>query len=162
MTTARTLALFAAALALSGCASRYEKYTYKSVAGQPQTVSIEDWTTGETVWSYEVPVGRQLNIRFLRKADVADSDGWDEMRWNVGAIGESNDGKASTMRVPPPSQRRVRNSIRETPEARLDSFTAAPVDPVAGSTAPAPAPASKPAAVPEGVVLPDPKQPPPK
>ncbi len=158
---ARPLALIAlASLAVAGGCTTKEKYSYVSTPDLPKTVTLKDWTTGESLWSYEIPVGKQLNIKFAKGEEAANTQGWDEMTWTVGTIGKTNDGKPSTMRVPPPNMRRFDIAIRQVPEARPQPTAPKPVD-VVSSPAPETAkPKSKPA--PEGVVMPDPNQAPPK
>lgn len=145
---------------LVGCRSP-ESYSYVSTAHIPQTVTLLDTRTGESVWSQEIPVGRQLNITFLVRHDTADSQGWDEMRWSITEIGQQHSGRTSVIRVPPPSERRLDVTMRDIPEDRPEGGPA----PVAGAPVPRPAPpapAPRPRKQPEGIVPPDPKQPSPR
>lgn len=159
-TFASVAALFSAAT-LVGCAG-HETYHFVSTASMPQTVTLRNFQTGENVWSQEIPVGKQLNVSFLRRADIADSQGWDEMRWSVSDIGRDHGGNSSTIRVPPPSERRLDVHDRSTPEAR-PTLATQPAEPTLGAPPPpAPAPKPKPTKPPEGVVMPDPKQESPK
>lgn len=105
-----------AALALPGCF--HEKYSYASTVHMPLTVTMKNTSTGETIWSYDVPVGQQLNVTFQRDADLADSQGYDDMVWTVSDIGKSDAGRPSTLRVPPPSERRLDLTVRSGNEPR--------------------------------------------
>ncbi|CAG0965590.1 hypothetical protein PHYC_00965 [Phycisphaerales bacterium] len=161
MKTVATLVAMLTATTLVGCAE-HEAYHFVSTASMPQTVTLRNYQSGENIWSQEIPVGKQLNVAFLRRADIADSQGWDEMRWSISDIGRNHGGVSSTIKVPPPSERRFDLHDRSTPEARPQLATPAP-EPALGAPTPAtatkPKPAKKP---PEGVVMPDPKQAAPK
>lgn len=103
-------------LALPGCSQ--ERYSYASTVHMPLTVTMKNTSTGETIWSYDVPVGQQLNVIFQRDADLADSQGYDDMVWTVSDIGKSDSGHPSTLRVPPPSERRLDLTVRSGNEPR--------------------------------------------
>ncbi|MFA6046730.1 MAG: hypothetical protein WC718_17230 [Phycisphaerales bacterium] len=190
-TLMRPLALLAAALGsallLPGCS--HERYSYASTAHVPLSIAMKNTTTGETVWSYDVPVGQQLNLTFQRDADLADAQGYDDMVWTVCDLGKVDKGRTNTLRVPPPSERRLEMSVRSTNEPRLAApveserananaaypptgpglfpRTAPPTPDAAPGNAPA-APASAPTAKPKtppqtpAIALPDPKQQAPK
>jgi hypothetical protein len=165
MRHALSAALLAPAL-LAGC-SVHEAMHYKSTTHMPQTVTLIDTRTGESVWSCEVPVGKQLNLSFARPNRSAESDGYDEMRWAIASIGDDFGGSPSVIRVPPPSHRRLEGTLRQGPEARPAGeprpSAAAPATQPAPTPAPAPAEAPKARKkAPEGIALPDPKQPAPR
>lgn len=121
--TAKALALtLGSSLLLPGC--MHESYSYASTAHMPLTVAMKNTTTGETVWSYDVPVGQQLNVSFQRDADLADSQGYDDMVWTVSQIGAFEKGRTNTLRVPPPSERRLDMTVRSSNEPRA----AAPIE----------------------------------
>ncbi len=48
---------------LGGC-QEGEKYVYKSTPHVPETVTLINTTTGEQVWSYDIPAGQELTVRF--------------------------------------------------------------------------------------------------
>lgn len=166
----KSVALISAALAvvfLGGCASP-ETYRFRSTTNLPQSVTLLDTRTGESVWSQEVPVGRQLNVSFRRNPNTADSQGWDELRWSISDIGASLTGNSSTIMVPPPSERRLEVDFRPTPETRPPGgsrfpegtgSTTMPAQPLPPQGEAPPSVKPKPA---EGLVLPDPKQPAPR
>lgn len=153
---------------LGGCHAS-EHHHFRSTVTVPQSVTLIDLGTGEQVWSAEVPVGRQLNMLFMRSRRSAERDGWDELRWSLAAIGDDNGGRMSVVRVPPPSQRRIETELRKGPELR-DASAIAPGGPALAAPAPkaeprtAEAPKTEPKVrkAPEGIALPDPKQAAPK
>lgn len=104
------------AMFLPGCL--HERYSYASTAHMPLTITMKNTTSGETVWSYDVPVGQQLNLTFQRDADLADTQGYDDMVWTVADIGKSEKAKSSRLRVPPPSERRLEMTVRSGNEPR--------------------------------------------
>jgi len=172
-------AIFGAAVltlaALSGCTT-HESHRFQSRPHVPQTVSLVDTATGETVWTYEIPVGQELTVEFRRSNSIAEEEGWDEMSWRVGRIGLSRTDPPNTMRVPPASHRRLDLYVRAGTEAvgslptSRSTGDAMPGPTTIGSPAPAPAPAAAPATgtpksapkPPSGLALPDPKQAAPK
>lgn len=185
---ALVLMVLGAAL-LPGCS--HERYSYVSTAHVPLTIAMKNTTSGETVWSYDVPVGQQLNLTFQRDADLADAQGYDDMVWTVNDLGKADKGRTNTLRVPPPSERRLEMSVRSTNEPRtappveserananaaypptgpgLFPRTAPPTPDAAPGNAPTGlAPASVPAGKPKtpaqtpAISLPNPKQQPPK
>lgn len=129
MQTRRPLAILALALTalspLSGCnpyrqggsGQSADTYTYISDAHTPKTVSLIDTRTGETVWSYEVPVGRQLTMRFYKNYQSAkDPNNPDTMRWEEFEAGTYYGGLHNTMNVPPQAARRIDFTLRNAPE----------------------------------------------
>jgi len=153
---------------LGGCHA-YEHHHFRSTATVPQSVTMIDLGTGEQIWSAEVPVGKQLNMLFMRSPRSAERDGWDELRWSFAAIGDDNGGRMSVVRVPPPTQRRIETEVRKGPELR-DASAISPGGPALAAPAAraepkaADAPKAEPKArkAPEGIALPDPKQAAPK
>jgi hypothetical protein len=102
--------LASATLTLPGC--RTEFYNYISTPDAPQTVSLKDTRTGETLWTVEVPVGRKLHVVFLQQPGRAEAQGWDEMQWDLVASDKDANFIRNTMRVPPPSARRLDVALR--------------------------------------------------
>jgi hypothetical protein len=162
---------------LSGCAwdgaglgSSDGRFEYVSTVHTPYTVKLEDTSTGETLWTYEVPVGNTLSLRFLQGHD-AEAQGQDTMKWEVFPTKRVGQGLANSMSCPPASSRIVKVYIRDQPEAYpTDTVVVRPS--VAGAkptpastTVESPAvtePVSEPAKATQGgsmVVTPDPNQP---
>lgn len=112
----------AAAIATTGC-YREGGYmhsdgtsTYVSRPGEPKTVSVIDWTTGDTVWSHELPVGQKLVIRFSKDKGIKDSSTPDLLMWEE--MRASRNGGHLTNKVPVPNSasRRLEMTLRPRPE----------------------------------------------
>jgi hypothetical protein len=120
------LALGAAGLGLGvgGCAwspggwnVSDDTHVYYSTPDMPQTVSVIDWRTGETVWSSEIPVGQQLVVQF-RDGTGADKDPNvpSTMRWGLLPMGNEYGRLQNVTLVPPVSGRRLHVDVRPAPE----------------------------------------------
>jgi hypothetical protein len=105
---------------LGGC-DTHEKHVYASTPSVPQTVALRDITTGELVWSYDVPPGQELKLWFRHPENRANAQGFDELVWVVGEVGKGVPPNQNRMRVPPPMSRRIEGSVRppETQRATL-------------------------------------------
>ncbi|MBX9735597.1 MAG: hypothetical protein K2X32_01610 [Phycisphaerales bacterium] len=158
--TSLTLALALCATAgLAGCWSPggsrgwvKDSYTYESSSMVPQTVSVKDTRTGETLFSYDIPVGRQLVVRFFADHTPEDAAFPDLMKWDDWEIGTRFGSPSKELAVPPASGRMLEVSVRKSPEmpeamragASASATPAAPganapVTPPAAPIAPAPA-----------------------
>lgn len=113
-------ALGAAAL-LGGCHSpggpgySSNSFTYESTEWRPCTISVVDTTTGETVWSVDVPVGQQLFVRF-RKGVGPNAYRPDMMDWVIEELGRRFGTPRNQIPVPGPNVRRVDVDYRPAPE----------------------------------------------
>lgn len=124
-------ALLAATAISSGCyyeggaLRSNDRFTYASTSWQPKTVTIVDTRTGETLWSVDVPVGRQLVIDFNTERR-ADNTEWlpDEALWDIMPDTRRHGALKNKMRVPPASARRVDVTLRPVPEMPADAPTA--------------------------------------
>jgi hypothetical protein len=115
--TARLLALALAASALlPGCVTGYypggqlasnDQYTYESTPDFPQTVTLVDPTTGERLWSVDIPIGQQLVMQFREGANKGDEARPDMLVWGVMKMGQRSGSLDNSMPVPPAWQRRV-------------------------------------------------------
>ncbi len=116
-TAATLLALSLGLSSLVGCTST-ERFSYASTTYAPQTVTLVNTATGENIWSCDIPPGQKLELRFTKTARAAEEAGSDEMAWTL--IGQTDQpaGRRSTMKVPPPSHRRLDLTQREAPEGR--------------------------------------------
>ncbi len=121
----RTLAALIAGalgLALGGCYGpggpgwSADQHTYESTSTMPWTVDLYDTRTGETFWTYEVPVGRQLVIRFLAGQGTDDAQTPDKMQWGEMDIGDRFGKLESSTPVPPAWARLLEPRLRPTPE----------------------------------------------
>jgi len=134
MTSALALIASASILALGGCQST-EEFTYQSTSLTPQTVTLLDTTSGDTLWVVDVPVGQQLDMKFTERPATAEEFGSDIMRWTISPLGQPWQGSPSEVRVPPPSSRRLDVSLRKSGEARQTPVIE-PFKQPAGSTMP--------------------------
>ena len=112
---------------LTGC-DVHEKSTYASTPSIPQTVALRDTSTGEQLWSYDVPPGQQLKVWFKNSRSRANEQGYDEMVWTVAPIGQGPSPQENRMRVPPPMNRRLEGSVRPA-EMATKTPPAAPITP---------------------------------
>lgn len=96
-----------------------DTFTYISTEYSPKTVSLIDTRTGQTVWSYELPVGRQLVLEFI-KGDpnaVADHLNPDTLRWDDWEPKTYFGTPRQQLKVPNATARRIDVALRPTPES---------------------------------------------
>ncbi|MCA9278318.1 MAG: hypothetical protein H6815_06635 [Phycisphaeraceae bacterium] len=130
-TTARRLSCVAmlcagAAVPMTGCVySGYreggnmisnDRHVYVSRAWEPKTVSLVDSRTGETVWTYEVPVGQKLVVQFFKGKKDAAPQFPDIMRWGVFDDDATGGSLSNTIAVPGQDARRLEWVMRAAPE----------------------------------------------
>ncbi len=116
--------LSAAAVLTSGCANStteggwlgsYDNYTYASTSWQPKTITLYDTRTGESLWSVDIPVGKQLNLGF-RKGTGPNEYKPDEMVWEIKMGGRIFGTRDNRVPVPPNTARRLEMTLRAAPE----------------------------------------------
>lgn len=113
--------ILAATGALAGCHSpggsgfSRNAFTYRSTEWAPCTISVVDTTTGETVWSVDVPVGKQLFMAF-RKGSGPNAYRPDMMDWEIEESGRLFGAPNNQIPVPGPGVRRVDYDLRPAPE----------------------------------------------
>ncbi len=105
------LACATMAAALGGC-DVHEKFVYASTPAVPQTISLINTSTGEQLWTYDIPPGEELKLWFTNQTEQANAQGYDEMVWTVGRVGEGVPPVTNRMRVPPPMSRRLDGGVR--------------------------------------------------
>jgi hypothetical protein len=95
-----------------------DAFTYVSTEYQPKTISLVDTRTGQTVWSYELPVGRQLNMQFFRgdSNTAADFLNPDTMTWDDVPAKTYFGLARQRLAVPPATARRIDVALRPSPE----------------------------------------------
>jgi hypothetical protein len=116
--------LLAAALAagIGGCYSEgglgwsEDQFVYVSRPYQPWMVSLKDTRTGQEVWSVEVPVGKQLVVRFLPKTGTEGSFTPDRMDWGLMDEGTEEGRLGNSLPVPPANSRILVPVLRTVPE----------------------------------------------
>lgn len=169
MRTPTACLLVASLSLLAGCAGYYapggdgrsrDTFTYVSTSHMPQTITLVDTRTGESLWTTDVPVGQQLVVRF-RNLKEGEAEGTDEMRWALMPAGTRNGRLTNSVQVPSAPYRRLDGTLREGPElvtaARPPSRSLAPASSQPQNqpqyqpprTLPAPAAASPAAPAPE-------------
>jgi hypothetical protein len=161
------LALGAASLSSAGCSyeggslSSMDQFLYVSREWEPKTVTLIDTRTGESLWSVDVPVGKQLSVGF-RKGAGPNPFKPDMMDWGMSEHGRTSVARPNQMPVPAAGSRRLEFSLRPTPEMPGSALPGSPFDagsgvPEARQPAPMPtaadqmpsAPAPQPTAPPE-------------
>lgn len=129
--------------------------TYLSTPGVPQSIAVVDTRTGETVWAMDIPVGQQLTLHFRDVGKRSNELGYDEMEWQLNAIGSPSRTLSNAMRVPPAYARRIDGSVRQPEFGPVVSDASRPQP-----AAPAPsAPTSMPWQAPPTIDLPDAESP---
>ncbi len=135
LSPARTcrLMLVAAVGALSGCAyapggsqTSRDEFTYVSTPDCPQTIKVIDWTTNTTIWTVDVPIGKELVMRFYDDHDPKNTTRPALMRWEILDIGSSQSDLHNAMPAPDAAHRRVDPYIRKTTAAVPAPEAAAP------------------------------------
>ncbi len=99
-----------------GSGAAIDEYTYVSTAHAPQTVTVVDTRTGESVFTVDVPVGEQLVINFDADRNPDHETMPDEMRWRIMPAGNRYGKLRNRMPMPPASARRVDVTLRTVPE----------------------------------------------
>ncbi len=117
-----TAACAAAVLGLAGCYKpggpgySDDTFTYYGLPHQPVTVTILDTRTGETVWSYEVAVGRQLTMSFIDDYAPENVMTPTKLTWQEFERGTRSGTLDNSILVPDRYSRRVDVSYRPQPE----------------------------------------------
>ena len=130
-----------------GSGAAIDEYTYVSEPYAPQTITVVDTRTGESVFAMDVPVGQQLVINFDDKQIQSEEWMSGVMRWRLMPAGQRYGRLTNRIAVPPPSSRRVDVTLRATPEfppggkpAAAATHTAEPLDGVFAPVPPPPPP----------------------
>lgn len=113
-----------AALAMSaGCVGYHpggnlqseDTFTYWSTPHMPQTVTLIDTRTNERIWTYEIPVGKQVVMRFYKDTSPGAYFS-DTMRWEVMDVETTGGSLDNILPVPNQYSRRVDVEMRPGPE----------------------------------------------
>lgn len=121
----RLACLIASAALLAGCQGykaggpgmSIGQFTYESYPDDPKTVLLIDHTTGETLWSVDVPIGQKVVIKFDDGKNPGDPARPDIMRWDLMAMSVGYETLDNSMPVPPAWQRRLEMTLRTSPGA---------------------------------------------
>jgi hypothetical protein len=106
-----------------------DTFTYESTSWQPWTVTVVDTRTGQTIWSVDVPVGKQLVVAFKPDRGNKDTGMPDLMQWEIFPLGTRTGTLTNSLVCPPAGSRRLDPTLRPTPELPEDMAVAAPVRP---------------------------------
>lgn len=137
MSILRTLtiaALLSSPIALIGCNTEggrgysSDSYTYVSRTWSPKTVTLLDSRTGETLWSVDLPVGKQMTVGF-RKGTGPNEYKPDMMYWGMTEPGRVGRVQKNWIPVPPHHGRRLELTLRDAPEAPGITLPGTPFDP---------------------------------
>lgn len=90
-----------------GSQASLDEYTYESTAEVQQTVALRDWTTGEEIWRLDVPVGKQVVIRFYDEQNPTQADRPAIMRWQIMDRGTMFGELRNAIPAPDATRRRV-------------------------------------------------------
>ncbi|MCB9838697.1 MAG: hypothetical protein H6813_05105 [Phycisphaeraceae bacterium] len=112
----------------SGAFYSNDSHTYVSTTWRPWTVTLVDTRTGEAVWSADVPVGQQLNVRF-RHGGGPSAMLPDMMDWGLMDEGTWYGHRDNRLPVPGRDARLLRATLRAVPELPGAVLTSAPVEP---------------------------------
>ena len=102
-----------------GLSGSYDDFVFASDAMSPKTVSLVDTRTKQTVWSMEVPVGRQIKISFSAGTDPKVYMP-DTMRVTEGKANTNAREFLTRIPCPGPESRRLDWALRSTPEIAGD------------------------------------------
>jgi len=106
---------------LSGCAGEGgayysdDHYLYTSRAWEPKTITLIDTRTGESLWSVDIPVGKELSMGFSKGTGPNEYKP-DELVWEMRENGKRFGSRNNRMPCPPRDARRVDMTIRPKPE----------------------------------------------
>jgi hypothetical protein len=152
MSSARSIVatiLAAASCALIGCNTEggrgfsSDSYTYVSRTWSPKTVTLFDTRTGETLWSVDLPVGKQMSVGFRRGTGPNEYKP-DMMYWGMTEPGRLGRVQKNWIPVPPHYSRRLDLTLREAPESPGITMPGSPFDPNIENYAASPSTSSNP------------------
>lgn len=90
-----------------------DQHVYVSYPWEPKTVSLIDTRTDEVIWSYEVPVGQKLVIKFENHSKRF---GGQTMTWGAGDTDGGRIKLLNEMPVPSYQIRKLSWTLRPVPE----------------------------------------------
>ena len=135
LSVCRRLLLVAAIGALGGCWPGYrpggsqtsaDEFTFESSGDTPKTVKLVDWTTSTTIWTLDVPVGKELVVRFYDDHDTKNPTRPALMRWELFDNGHEFGELHNAIPAPDAAHRRVDWDVRKNPTAVPAPEAAAP------------------------------------
>ncbi len=91
-------------------------FTYISTAHRPLTVTVTDVRTETPVWTIELPVGKQLSMRFEKNSKSTDDLKPYTLRYAIWPAGREYGVLDQTVPMPPEQFIRVDQTVRTIPE----------------------------------------------
>ena len=91
-------------------------YTYYSYETLPKSIRIVDQRTNETVFAMDIPVGKQLTIKFQEGEGDDPVYTPDVMHYEVMDMGTTTGKLRSMMSVPSAASRKIEVDLRQGPE----------------------------------------------
>ncbi len=121
---ASALCLTLALIPISGCfyaeggtLTSLDQYTYVSRSYAPKTMTLRNTSTGEVLWSVDIPVGQQLTVKFVKGRNKKNDPSMpDVLEWRIMAAGKRFGRLSNKMPIPMASSRLMEMTIRPTPE----------------------------------------------
>lgn len=117
------LAVGMLACTLGGCAyteggpgASIDQHTYVSTSWRPVTISLLDTRTGQTFWSVDVPVGKQVVLAFRKDQGAKNTAAPDLMKWEIMDDDASYGALDNSLAVPGKDDRKLVVSYRAAPE----------------------------------------------
>ena len=125
-----------------------DEFTYVSTIDYPYTISLIDLSTRQPIWSVDVPVGKELVVRFVDDFNAANKDRPSLMRWRIFDAGTDSGELTHIMPVPDSTSRLLQATIRKGGESMARPENAPPPPPISPAPTPAPAPLPPPESAP--------------
>ncbi|MEM1328985.1 MAG: hypothetical protein AAGG07_00340 [Planctomycetota bacterium] len=98
-----------------GAGATEDRHNYPSTTHSPKTIRVVDSRSGEVLWSFDVPVGQKLSLKF-DEGEYENEVLPDRMRWGLGPISGDPGLDLGEMAVPDSTSRRLEMELREAPE----------------------------------------------
>src|SRR4051812_43262561 len=88
------------AYSAGGPQASFDLFTYEGIPDHPRVITLVEMTTNQTIWSTEVPLGKQLVVRFYDDFDATNTPRPSLMRWEIMNLGEEYGQLDNAMPVP--------------------------------------------------------------
>jgi hypothetical protein len=149
------------AYSAGGSQASFDLYTYEGTPENPRVITLTDLTTNQVLWSTEVPIGKQLVVRFYDDFDANSATRPSLMRWELMPLGEWYGQLDNAMPVPASYNRRIDPSFGPRAGAAPQEPLPLPVPPPPQptSSAPPPPPIPVPSSSPPPAPAPAPSRP---
>jgi hypothetical protein len=122
-----------------GPQASYDLFTYEGKPENMRQITLVDTGTGEPIWTVEVPIGKELVVRFFDDFDTKNPERPSLMRWEIMNLDETYGELNNAMPVPPSYRRRLDTAFVHKPVVAISQPLTVPAAPPAAPAAPAPA-----------------------